>query len=128
MAKESTEYMQKQLKDADDPNNQILKLMADGEKATFEMRTQEFRKNMEKWEKEYPADQMVLVKYRLAQFLTITADVDFNAELKEQNGKKRFVNPVYEKKRAEWKQAFRAGKDATETARAFAQQWLKELG
>ncbi|RYE20883.1 MAG: choice-of-anchor D domain-containing protein, partial [Sphingobacteriales bacterium] len=45
----------------------------------------------------------------------------------EKYGKKRFVNPVYEGKRTEWKQGFRAGKEVTESARAFAQKWLSEL-
>ena len=53
--------------------------------------------------------------------------MDFNAELKDQNGKKKFVNPVYEAKRPEWKMAFRAGADVTELTRAFALQWLEEL-
>ena len=127
MAKESTEYMQKQLKETEDPNNQILKLMADGEKLTYDTRMQEYKTSLEKWEKDMPADQMVLVKNRLQKFLSLTADVDFKAELKEQYGKKRFVNPSYEAKRPEWKQAFRAGKEATEASRSFAQEWLKEL-
>ena len=59
--------------------------------------------------------------------LDVTKDVDFNASLKEQYGKKKFVNPAYEAKRPEWKMAFRAGKEVTEMTRAFAQQWLNEL-
>lgn len=78
-------------------------------------------------EKEMPADQMILVKNRLQQFLTVTANIDYKTELKEQYGKKRFVNPVYEPKSREWKQAYPVGKEGTEAARAFAQQWLKEF-
>ena len=48
-------------------------------------------------------------------------------DLAEKWGKKRFVNPIYESKNQEWKQGFRAGKEATEMARAFAKQWLSEL-
>ncbi len=59
--------------------------------------------------------------------LETTKDVDFNAKLTEQYGKKRFVNPAYEAKSAEWKMAFRAGKEVTEVTRSFAQQWLNEL-
>ena len=59
--------------------------------------------------------------------LEITKDVDYNAELKEINNKKKFVNASYEAKRPEWKMAFRAGKEVTEVTRAFAEQWLDEL-
>ena len=37
------------------------------------------------------------------------------------------MNQTYEYKNTEWKQGFRAGKDVTETSRAFAQKWLSEL-
>jgi hypothetical protein len=57
----------------------------------------------------------------------LTQGIDFNAALKESGGNKVFVNPAYEKKSNKWKMAFRAGKEVTEAARAFAQQWLKEL-
>jgi hypothetical protein len=127
VAKEGLAFMQKQLKDAEDPNNELLKIMAESEKTSYEYKTQEFKTKMETWEKEFPESQMVLVKSRLQQFLTITEDVDFNAELKEKGGKKYFVKPAYEGKSTEWKQAFRAGKDATEAARSFAKEWLKEL-
>jgi len=80
-----------------------------------------------KWEKDYPADTKQLIKRRLEYFLDLTKDIDFNASLKELNGKKIFVNPVYEQKPAEWKMGFRAGKDVVQTARAFAEQWIKEL-
>jgi hypothetical protein len=39
----------------------------------------------------------------------------------------RFANEDYEGKPAEWKICFRAGKEATEAARAFARSWLTEL-
>jgi hypothetical protein len=60
--------------------------------------------------------------------LNKTADIDYAAELKDgYKGKKVFVNPTYERKPAEWKLAFRAGKAATDAIRAAAVQWLKEL-
>ncbi|HYM59832.1 MAG TPA: hypothetical protein VEZ11_02945, partial [Thermoanaerobaculia bacterium] len=83
----------------------------------------DYAKRMAKWEKEYPADSKVLLKSRLQQFLHETADVDFAAKL---NGG-RFVDPRYEAKSSEWKLAFRAGKEPTGKARAFAQSWLAEL-
>jgi hypothetical protein len=126
-AKEGLEQFQKQLKDLENPNSELVKMLADGERLTFENNTANYKENMAKWERDYPANQLLLVKRRLQQFLDVTANVDYNAELKEQYGKKRFVNPSYESKGREWKQAFRAGKDATEAARAFAQEWIKEI-
>ena len=83
----------------------------------------DYTKGLAKWEKEYPADSKVLLKSRLQQFLRETADVDYAAKL---NGG-RFVDPRYEAKSSEWKLAFRAGKEPTGKARAFAQSWLTEL-
>jgi hypothetical protein len=51
--------------------------------------------------------------------LDYTKDIDYNAHLSEKYRKKRFVNPVYEGKRTEWKQGFRAGKEVTEQARSL---------
>ena len=79
------------------------------------------------WEKDYPADTRQLIKRRLEYFLDLTKDIDFNASLKELNGKKIFVNPAYEQKPAEWKMGYRAGKEVVQTARTFAGQWMKEL-
>ncbi len=47
--------------------------------------------------------------------------------LKEEYRMKKFVNPAYEKKPAEWKMAYRAGKPAVDAARTFAKAWLAEL-
>lgn len=74
-------------------------------------------------EKKYPSDPAELVKKRLTDFLVISATVDFDAEV---NGG-RFVNPEYEKKSAEWKMCYRAGKEVVEAARVEAQKWLDEL-
>lgn len=126
-AKEGLEQFQKQIKEMEDSKSELIKMLADGEKMAFETNTTNYKENLTKWEKDYPANQLVLVKKRLEQFLDVTSNVDFNAALKEQYGKKRFVNPAYEAKKAEWKQAYRAGKEATEAARAFAQEWIKEI-
>jgi hypothetical protein len=50
-------------------------------------------------------DHRKMIKARLESFLQITADVDYNAALKEEYRQKKFVNSVYEKKPAEWKMA-----------------------
>ena len=61
-----------------------------------------------------------------------TKDIDYNAALVEKYGKKRFVTQSNEPRRTDpkaigWKQGFRAGKDVTEPARAFAKKLLSEL-
>jgi hypothetical protein len=67
-----------------------------------------------------PKAQLAL---RLQQFLDRTADVDFEAKL---DGR-RFANPDYEAKPREWKMCYRAGRPASDAARAYAQAWLEEL-
>jgi flagellar biosynthesis GTPase FlhF len=84
------------------------------------------------FEKTYPADPRALVALRLRHFLDATKDVDFAAQLVDTsagNGAKRkvFADPAHEARPAEWKMAFRAGKPATDAARAFAQKWLGDL-
>jgi hypothetical protein len=82
---------------------------------------------MKAFEKVYPADARVLVAMRLRRFLDVTSDVNFSAQLVEKDNKKRFADPALEAMPAEWKLAFRAGKPATDAARAFAQKWLADL-
>ncbi|HEX8620283.1 MAG TPA: hypothetical protein VF911_22070 [Thermoanaerobaculia bacterium] len=87
----------------------------------------EAKEDLARWEKEYPANPRVLVKQRLTQFLAETANVDYGAQLVNKNSKMRFANAAYESKSSNWKLAYRAGKETTEKARAFAQSWLTEL-
>lgn len=82
---------------------------------------------MRAFEKTYPIDHRTLVAMRLGRFLAATHDVAYDAQLIDKNTKKVFANDAFEGKPAEWKMAFRAGKPATDTARAFAQKWLAEL-
>jgi hypothetical protein len=79
------------------------------------------------WEREYPADSRQLVKKRLENFMRMTKDIDYKASTKTVQGKKIFTNPYYERKPAPWKMGYRAGKDVTQTARAFVAEWIKEL-
>lgn len=79
------------------------------------------------FEKRYPSDHRTLVAMRLRHFLEATSDVAYDAQLVDKNKKKVFADAAFEGKPAEWKMAFRAGKPATDTARAFAQKWLADL-
>lgn len=78
----------------------------------------------------FPADVKAMMRERLQRFLTLTADVDYNAVVKEDSyhkGRKVFANFFYEQKKPEWKLCYRLGKETTSYVRTFAQQWLKEL-
>jgi hypothetical protein len=67
------------------------------------------------------------VKKRLQAFLEATKNVDFAAKLVKKDKVMVFAKEEYENKDGNWKLAYRAGKEATEAARAFAQEWLKGL-
>jgi hypothetical protein len=124
---DNLKLQQKALKEFEDPNNKTLKYMVKSEQSNYEYNVNRYNKNMKEWEESSPENPMLLVKKRLQQALDITKDVDFSAELTEKYGKKVFVNPAYERKHDNWKYAFRAGKEVTETVRAFAEQWIKEI-
>lgn len=79
------------------------------------------------FEKVFPSDSKQLIANRLRTFLELSRDINFNAQLTDKNGKKVFADPSLEARPAEWKMLFRAGKPATDAARAFAQKWLAEL-
>lgn len=75
----------------------------------------------------YPANPRALVAMRLRRFLDVTSDVDFAASLVAQDKKLKFADPAFEAKPNAWKMCFRAGKPATDAARAFARNWLADL-
>lgn len=88
---------------------------------------QQYEAELEKWEKNYPTDHRLLIARRLQKFLAVSVDVDFNAQLVEIDGYMKFADEQYEKKSAEWKLCFRAGKETVDAARAFATAWLATL-
>jgi len=81
------------------------------------------------WEKKYPAEAKSALKNRLKEYLDIAATVDFGAQLTppDKYGRKKFINPTYEKQTLKWKSIYRAGKDVNAAVTAFIQNWLKEL-
>ncbi|WP_299817915.1 hypothetical protein [uncultured Pontibacter sp.] len=128
MMAESLATLKAQLKEYENPNSEMVKMLATGSAQNHTYEKEAYKENMVKWEKEYPASAQVFVKKRLQQFLNETKDIDFNAALKDNGrGKMKFVDPTFEAKSRDWKKAFRAGKEATTTARQIAQQWLQEL-
>jgi hypothetical protein len=124
----SIDMFEEQLKEYEDPNSPTIESLASYEQLAYDYGMQDYKKQLAAWEQEWPADHMPLVKKRLQQFLDATKDVDYTAALKDgYGGKKVFVNPAYESKSADWKKAYRAGKEATTAAREFASGWLNEL-
>ena len=121
------DMLQEQLMDYQDPNNEMIKLMVQGQRSQYEFHMNDFNEQLKKWQTDFPENPSLFIKRRLQQMLDATADVDYTAALTERNGKKYFVKPEYEHKSSNWKYAFRAGKEVTETARTFVQQWIKEL-
>ncbi len=82
---------------------------------------------LKEWELRYPADSRVLIKKRINDFLVMSAGVDFTAKLVPRGELAVFADEGYEEKPSDWKLCFRAGKEATTAARAFAKDWLSEL-
>lgn len=118
----------KRLKEAEDPNNKTFANYTKNYPQLLKSNQQSYTQSLQEWEAKYPANQVLFVKQRLVKFLEETKDIDFGAELNVKNGKKIFVNPVYEKNKGYyWKMAFRAGKEVVEPARAFVTEWLKEI-
>ena len=115
------------LKNYQNPKNSYFASIAMGEKYDNESQVKSYNGSMKQWESAYPETVNQFIIIRLQKMLDATKGIDYNAELVEKWGKKRFVNPAYEAKNTEWKQGFRAGKEITENARAFAQKWLDEL-
>jgi hypothetical protein len=117
----------KQLAEAESPNNKRIALYRKNYAQGVKTTEQNNSRLLADWEAKYPANHMLFIKTRLQQFLDDTKDIDFNAELVAKNGKKYFVNKAYESKGKRWKMAFRAGKEAVETARLQAEQWIAEI-
>jgi transketolase len=87
----------------------------------------QYAEQLKVWEEQYPSDLRRLIQNRIREFLEISADVDYAAKLIPRGKLQRFAEANYEEKPAAWKICFRAGKEATEAARVFAQAWLAEL-
>jgi hypothetical protein len=115
------------LADYKDPKSQMIDLFYQGEKYSAEQRQKNYDEAFQKWQATYPEDSRQFIKSRLQKFVALAKTVDFTAELKEVNGKKKFVKPAYEMKPYDWKQIFRAGKEIILPAIAFAEQWIGEL-
>lgn len=122
--------MKQQLADIDDPEKSMYtpemdKMFQD----SYNQQMENYKQEVKKWEQEYPAaNPKMMIKTWLNKFLEISKDVDFNAKTAiDTDGRTKFVKQEYERKDSNWKLCFRAGKETVNTARKFAQDWLKEL-
>jgi hypothetical protein len=68
-----------------------------------------------------------VLKKKLQVVVREAATVDFAAQTTEAGGRKKFANPLYERKSSLWKAMFRAGKAPTNAAAEFSKAWIKEL-
>ena len=103
---------------------------AELEKALRQQRVSQERERevaMKELESVWPTDHRALIANRLRHFLDVSRDVAYDAKLIEKDGKQVFADPSLEARPKEWKMCFRAGKPATDAARAFAQKWLNDL-
>jgi len=127
---ESIKAYDQQLKEVDNPDNPMFnpeydKIMQDMYKQQLVAHDQKIKE----WETEYPVkNPNKMVKEWLTGFLNSTKDVDFGAKTAlDERGRTLFVKQEYESKDYLWKTCFRAGKEATDAGRKFAQGWLNEL-
>ena len=88
-----------------------------------------YKKELAEWSAAYPEHPSAAIAKRLKEFLALTADINFDAKLEPAGGgKQRFADSQYESKGLEWKLCYRAGREPVAAARAFATDWLHQLG
>jgi hypothetical protein len=116
-----------QLEDYQRPDNEMVPMMAQGEKMGYENDLKNYAESIKKWEISYPSEPSKFVKVRLQEVLKATADIDYNAQLVQKGNKKYFAKKEYESKNPNWKMGYRAGREVTETMRTFVQKWILEL-
>jgi hypothetical protein len=121
------EALRKELAEVDNPNNKKIQAIVSELQSFNSAVTNEYQIKLQKFNEDFPENPQLIIKKRLQEILDITADVDYDAEIKQAGKFKVFVNPSYEKKSKEWKLAYRAGKSATDAVRAAAKKWLDEL-
>jgi hypothetical protein len=112
-------------KAAKDPNTAAIMKGAIAQQSQHD--SDQHKNELSSYDKDFPADPKQLIAKRLHDFLDETKDLDFNAKLEGSGGSMRFANPQFESKSDRWKLCFRAGKEPTMAARAFASDWLGQL-
>lgn len=127
---ETIKEYKEQLKEIDNPDNPMFsKEVEDVFKQGYDQQMADYNGKLAEWEQNYPENNPAsLIKNWLTEFLDETKDVDFSAiTATDEYNKQVFVKQEYERKSSLWKLCYRAGKEATDSGRRFAQQWLSEL-
>jgi hypothetical protein len=125
--KDAIDMTKKMIADAEKPNPKQDKQMDEYAKTSNDYIRKQDAEKLAQWELDFPKDSKPLLRKRLQEFLDFTATVDFNAQLVDDKGIKRFAKPEYERMNGKWKQCFRVGKEPVDAGRAIAKEWLKEL-
>ncbi len=114
-------------KQAKDP--QMVAMMKQNFEQAVAAEKQTYQEQMAAWEKNYPENPKTLVANRLRQFLEVSQNIPFNAELVSNPKSKivKFADPQYESQTPEWKLCFRAGREPVQAARAFVSEWLGQI-
>ena len=127
---ETIKMLEEQLKEIDNPENPMFSPEMDQyAKMGYDMQMEQHRKDIAEWETKYPANNPnTLIKTWLESFLKKSDGIDFAAQTAtDEKGRILFVKQDYERKDNLWKLCYRAGKESTEAARKFAQNWLGEM-
>ncbi len=130
MFDETIKQFKDQLKEIDNPDNPMFsKEVENMYKQMFDQQMSEYNDKLAEWQKDYPENNPgLLIKAWLTKFLDETNDVDFKAQTAaDQYNRQVFVKQEYERKSYLWKLCYRAGKEATDAGRSFAQSWLGEF-
>lgn len=86
--------------------------------------TQKMRTEQAAWDQ---YNLKVVLKKKLTALAAEASSVDFTAQLKDEAGRKVFVNPAHERRSYMWKAMYRAGKAPTAAVLEITNAWLKEL-
>jgi FMN phosphatase YigB (HAD superfamily) len=130
MFDETIKMLEEQLKEIDNPENPMFSPEMDQySQMGYDMQMEQHKKDIAEWETKYPVNNPnQLIKTWLESFLEKSKGIDFAAQTAiDEKGRTLFVKQDYERKDNLWKLCYRAGKETTESARKFAQNWLGEL-
>ncbi len=130
MFEETIKQYKEQLKEIDNPDNPMYsKDVENIYQQTYDQQMNDYNNKLAQWGKDYPeGNPQFLIKNWLSNFLDETKDIDFSAQTAlDQYNRNIFVKQEYERKSYLWKLCYRAGKEATDSGRKFAQKWLSEL-
>jgi hypothetical protein len=88
---------------------------------------QDYQERLATWEKKYPENPKALIAARLRQFLEVSENIAFDAQLVPKGKLMKFADPQHEAQKAEWKLCYRAGREPVQAARAFITEWLGQI-